>query len=195
MSKICICTYVETFLVNCINWFIHSSIPAISIAPLQVLYHSEALPTTARILYGSFTRSSQATTGKGLAQGLYVTAKAGVESMTLRLKVIDSTKAPSRPTFLVNNIFSFKTKVFYTMHYFLSVVAIVIVKNRNRKMLISRAPTKQKSQEPAYSQALNQNKIDKQRSRSRESGRQTAMADGSFPLTITVMIIINSRIN
>src|SRR6218665_3636230 len=46
-------------------------------------------------------------------------------------------------------------------------------RNRNRKLLISRAPTKAKSQEPAYSQALNQNKIDRQRSRSRESGRQT----------------------
>src|SRR6218665_1165973 len=45
--------------------------------------------------------------------------------------------------------------------------------NRNRKLLISRAPTKAKSQEPAYSQALNQNKIDRQRSRSKESGRQT----------------------
>src|SRR6218665_3766421 len=32
--------------------FIHS---AISIAPLQVIYYSEALPTTARILYRSFT--------------------------------------------------------------------------------------------------------------------------------------------
>ena len=35
--------------------FIHSFIPAISIVPLQVLYYSEALPTTARILYRSFT--------------------------------------------------------------------------------------------------------------------------------------------
>src|SRR6218665_3229458 len=32
-----------------------SFIPAISIVPLQVLYHSEALPTTTRILYRSFT--------------------------------------------------------------------------------------------------------------------------------------------
>src|SRR6218665_1349862 len=32
---------------------IHSFIPAISIAPLQVLYYSEALPTTAWILYVS----------------------------------------------------------------------------------------------------------------------------------------------
>jgi len=44
---------------------------------------------------------------------------------------------------------------------------------KSRKLLISRAPTKVKSQEPAYSQALNQNKIDMQWSRSRESGRQT----------------------
>src|SRR6218665_437981 len=38
--------------------FIHSFIPAISIAPLQVLYYSEALPSTAvtaRILHRSFT--------------------------------------------------------------------------------------------------------------------------------------------
>ena len=35
--------------------FIHLFISAISIAPLQVLYYSEALPTTARILYRSFT--------------------------------------------------------------------------------------------------------------------------------------------
>src|SRR6218665_2355394 len=35
-----------------IHSFIHS---AISIAPLQVFYYSEALPTTARILYRSFT--------------------------------------------------------------------------------------------------------------------------------------------
>src|SRR6218665_1168273 len=39
------------FLWKCI----HSFIPAVSIAPLQVLYPSEALPTTARILYRSFT--------------------------------------------------------------------------------------------------------------------------------------------
>ena len=35
-----------------IHSFIHSDI---SIAPLQALYYSEALPTTARILYRSFT--------------------------------------------------------------------------------------------------------------------------------------------
>ena len=39
----------------------------------------------------------------------------------------------------------------------------------NRKLQISTAPTNAKSQEPAYSKALNQNKIDRQGARSRES--------------------------
>ena len=43
-------------------------------------------------------RSAQATAGKGLAQGPYVAARAGVEPTTLRLKVIASTNAPPRPT-------------------------------------------------------------------------------------------------
>jgi len=46
-------------------------------------------------------------------------------------------------------------------------------RNRNRKIVISKAPTKVKSREPAYSQALIQKKIDRQRVRSRESGRQS----------------------
>ena len=46
---------------------------------------------------GVSRRSTQATAGKGLAQGLYVAARAGVEPTTLRLKVIVSTKAPPRP--------------------------------------------------------------------------------------------------
>ena len=50
----------------------HSFILAISIAPLQVLYYSEAFPTTARIYcIGVSRRSAQATVGKGLAQGPY----------------------------------------------------------------------------------------------------------------------------
>ena len=44
--------------------------------------------------------------------------------------------------------------------------------NRNRNLETSTAPTKAKSREPAYSQALNQNKIGRQRVKSRESGRQ-----------------------
>src|SRR6218665_794655 len=46
-------------------------------------------------------RSAQATAGKGLAQGPYVAARAGVEPTTLRLKVIVSTKAPLRPTIII----------------------------------------------------------------------------------------------
>src|SRR6218665_4073687 len=47
---------------------------------------------------GVSRRRAQATAGKELSQGPYVTARAGVEPTTLRLKEIDSTKAPSRPT-------------------------------------------------------------------------------------------------
>ena len=49
------------------HYFIHSFILAISIAPLQVLYYSEALPTTARILYRSFTQKHTGNCSKGLA--------------------------------------------------------------------------------------------------------------------------------
>ena len=54
----------------------------------------------------------------------------------------------------------------------LLITLLEVAADRNRKLQISRAPTKAKSQEPAYSQALNQNKINRQRSRSRESGTQ-----------------------
>src|SRR6218665_397896 len=47
---------------------------------------------------GVSRRSAQATAGKGLAQGFYVEARAGVEPTTFRLRVIDLTKAPPRPT-------------------------------------------------------------------------------------------------
>jgi len=49
-------------------------------------------------------------------------------------------------------------------------------RDRNRKLEISAASTKAKSHEPAYSQALVQNKINRQRIKSRESA--TAMVDG-----------------
>src|SRR6218665_3935381 len=54
-------------------------------------------------------------------------------------------------------------------HPHLPSIVIVTVNSR-----LSTAPTKAKSREPAYSQALIQNKVDRQRVRSRESGRQTA---------------------
>ena len=77
-----------------------------------------------------------------------------------------------------------------TRPVYFKTILLIRNRNRNRKLLISRAPTKAKSQEPAYSQALNKSKIDRQRSRSRESGRQadsqTAMVDGawSFPICL-----------
>src|SRR6218665_545972 len=43
-------------------------------------------------------KAPQATAGKGLSQGPYVTTRAVVEPTTLRLKVIASTKAPPHPT-------------------------------------------------------------------------------------------------
>ena len=93
-----------------ISLFIHSFIPAISIAPLQVLYYSEALPTTARIpdgyCIGVSRRSAQATAGKELTQGPYKAARAGVEPSTLRLKAIDSTKAPPCSLLYLHFMFS-----------------------------------------------------------------------------------------
>jgi len=61
------------------------------------------------------------------------------------------------------------------------------------------APTKARSREQAYSQALIQNKIDRQRVRSRESGRQTDLLGGppSVPLSLRpwayIIWYLNSR--
>src|SRR6218665_1993295 len=48
---------------------------------------------------GVSRRSAQATVSKGLAQGPYAAARARVEPTTLRLRLIDLTNAPPRPTF------------------------------------------------------------------------------------------------
>src|SRR6218665_1266326 len=77
---------------------LHSFIPAISIAPLQVLNDSEALPTQHGHCIGVSRRSAQATAGKGLYQGPYMAARGGVEPTTLRLKIIVPTNPPPRPT-------------------------------------------------------------------------------------------------
>src|SRR6218665_3865146 len=50
---------------------------------------------------------------KRLVQGPYVTARAGVEPTTLRLKVIDSTKAPTRPTNIFQPSFMFELYAVY----------------------------------------------------------------------------------
>src|SRR6218665_2970243 len=82
--------FFKMHLFTIIHSFIHSFILAISIAPLQVLYYSEA-PLQHRYCIGVSRRSEQATVSKGLAQGPYVVTRAGVEAMTLRLRVIDLT--------------------------------------------------------------------------------------------------------
>ena len=83
-----------------LNVYIHSFI-------WPFLYHPFKSSTTQRrsrlqhrYCIGVSRRSAQATVGKGLAQGPYMAARAGVEPTTLQLKVIASTKAPPRPTWL-----------------------------------------------------------------------------------------------
>ena len=53
---------------------------------------------------GVSRRSAQATVSKGLAKGSYVAARAGVEPTTLRLRIIDLTNAPPRPTNSLHSI-------------------------------------------------------------------------------------------
>src|SRR6218665_655645 len=66
---------------------------------------------------GVSRRSAQATVGKGLVQGPYMAARAGVEPTTLRLKAIDSTKAPPCPTIHISGFI----RVYFTSSLFDSV--------------------------------------------------------------------------
>ena len=72
-----------------------SFIQAISIAPLQVHYYSEAL---AHYTVSEFhAEAPWATASEGLAQGTYVAARAGFQPATLRTKGDESTNEPPRP--------------------------------------------------------------------------------------------------
>ena len=75
--------------------FIHAFILAISLAPLQRCSRLQH-----RYCIGVSRRSAQATVSKELAQGSYVAARSGIEPTTLRLRVIDLTNAPPRPTII-----------------------------------------------------------------------------------------------
>ena len=78
---------------------IRSFIPDISIAPLQVHYYSEALPTTILILCRSYhVEALQATASEGLVQGSYVVVKLGFESATFRTQGTEPTIEPPRLT-------------------------------------------------------------------------------------------------
>ena len=89
-----------------VTFIIHSFIPAISIALLK----SSTTQRRSRLQHGYCIgvsrRSAQATAGKGLAQGPYMAARAGVEPTTLRLRVIASSNAPPCPTCLVFLIYT-----------------------------------------------------------------------------------------
>src|SRR6218665_960204 len=85
----CVCMYVCTYV--CIHSFIHSFILAISTTQRRSrVQHGYCI--------GVSHRSSQATAGKGLAQGPYVAARAGVETHDLPVESHRLNKAPPRPT-------------------------------------------------------------------------------------------------
>jgi len=89
----------------------HSLIQTSSIAPLQVHYYSEALPTQHGYCVGEFhAEASHGTAREGRTQGPYVMARAGSEPTTLRTKGDESTctNEPPRPT---NSLFSTLSKV------------------------------------------------------------------------------------
>jgi len=68
-----------------IRLVIHSFIPDISIAPVEVHYYSEALSTTALMLCRSkHAIALQATASEELAQGLYLAAMVGFGPAILR---------------------------------------------------------------------------------------------------------------
>ena len=75
----------------------HSFIHSISIAPLQVHYYTQTLPTQHLSEFQFYAKVPQATASEGLAQGPYVAARAGFEPATLRTKGDESTNEPRRP--------------------------------------------------------------------------------------------------
>src|SRR6218665_47796 len=76
-----------------------SFLPDISIAPLQVHYYSEALPTTALILCWSYhAKALHATVSERLAQGRYLVARVGFKPATFRTQGTKLTTEPQRLT-------------------------------------------------------------------------------------------------
>src|SRR6218665_2564420 len=68
------------------------------LAPLQVHYYSEALPSQQGYWIEFHAEPPQGTASKGLAQGSYVAARAEFETATLRKKGVKPTNDPLRPT-------------------------------------------------------------------------------------------------
>src|SRR6218665_2523741 len=101
-----------------IHSFIHSFMPF-----LKRPFKSSTTQRHSRLQHGyciGVSRlSAQTTAGKGLAQGPYMAARAGVEPTTLRLKAIDSTKAPPCPTeiYIYIYIYTYKLYTIYIQVY------------------------------------------------------------------------------
>src|SRR6218665_2582139 len=97
-QNLIVATTLNVYTCIYIYVFIHSG--HFYSAPSSPLPLRGALEYSTDTSIGVSRRSAQATAGKGLAQGPYATARAGVEPTTLRLRVIASTNAPSRPTYI-----------------------------------------------------------------------------------------------
>src|SRR6218665_1773813 len=116
------------------KWHARQFSHAISIAPLQVCHYSEALPTQHGYCAGVSRRSATGNCElRTCPRSVYVTARAGVEATTIRLKAIDSTNAPSRPAIyncscknyvlqVTNNVYTHTCKL-YEMHPYMYVHA------------------------------------------------------------------------
>src|SRR6218665_1971118 len=82
--------------------FMQSFILAISIAPPSSNLLLRGAPDystdTVSVLSELHAEANRQLFSKGLAQGPYVAARAGIEPTTLRLRVIDLTNTPPRPT-------------------------------------------------------------------------------------------------
>ena len=87
-----------SFVITLNNWFsfIHSSHFYSASSSPQPLRGTPDYSTD--IVSEFHAGEPQTTVGKGLAKGPYVADRAGVEPTTLRLRVIDLTNAPPRPT-------------------------------------------------------------------------------------------------
>src|SRR6218665_2419470 len=86
--------------------FIHSFIRSFLLRPFKSSTTQRRSRLQHEYCIGVSRRSALANVGKGLAQGPYIVARAGVEPTTLRLKAIDSNKSPPCPTpmyFIINS--------------------------------------------------------------------------------------------
>jgi len=99
-----LCNIISSVLssVTYFHSFIHSDhFYSASSSPLVL----KSVPDTARILCGVSCRSATGNCELRTSQGSYVMARAGVKPTALRLKAVDSTKAPPCPTNVVSSAY------------------------------------------------------------------------------------------